>query len=233
MGQAPLTISLDTGTHSVTFKKSGYSNYTTSVRINEGQTSSLSVVLAETETGGYVSIASNPTGASVYIDGTYVGNTPASSSFGTVSHLSAGPYSTNAYHTLVLKLDGYNTYSTSFRPQEKSVVTITPTLTPAAPTTAGLHVTSVPAGASVYVDNVYYGTTPATIPGLQTGSHTVKVSALGYNDSVSTITVTAGQSVELPVTLTPTSAPPKSPAPVLGILAGLAAAGIFFAARRH
>lgn len=233
MGQTPMTMSLDTGNHSVTFKKSGYSNYSTSVRINAGQTSSISVVLSETVADGYVSIASNPTGASVYIDGSYVGNTPASSSAGTVSYLSAGPYSTNTYHTLVLKLDGYNTYSTSFKPQEKSVVTITPTLTRSAPTTANLHVTSSPAGASVYVDNVYYGTTPATIPNLQTGSHSVRVSALGYTDSVNTITVSAGQTVELPVTLVPTSAPPKSPAPVLGILAGLAAAGIFFAARRH
>ncbi|MDO5847785.1 MAG: PEGA domain-containing protein [Methanocorpusculum sp.] len=234
MGQTPMTMSLDTGTHSVTFKKSGYSNYSTSVRINAGQTSSLSAVLAETETGGYVSIASNPTGASVYIDGTYVGNTPASSSAGTTSYLSAGPYSTNTYHTLVLKLDGYNTYSTSFMPQEKSVITITPTLTRSEPTTANLHVTSSPAGASVYVDNVYYGTTPATIPNLQVGSHSVKVSALGYTDSVNTITVSAGQSVELPVTLVPTSPTPgASPAPILGILAGLAAAGIFFAARRH
>ena len=234
MGQTPMTMSLDVGTYTVTFKKSGYSNYSTSVRINAGQTSSISVVLAEAVADGYVSIASNPTGAAVYIDGSYVGNTPSSSSAGTVSYLSAGPYSTNTYHTLVLKLDGYNTYSTSFKPQEKSVVTITPTLTRSAPTTANLHVTSSPAGASVYVDNVYYGTTPATIPNLQTGSHSVRVSALGYTDSVNTITVSAGQTVELPVTLVPISPTPgTSPAPILGIIAGLAAAGIFFAARRH
>ena len=154
------------------------------------------------------------------------------STAGSISYLSAGPYSTSTYHTVVIKRDGYDTYSTSFLPQEKTTTTIYAVLTSAAPATAGLHVTSVPSGASVYVDNVYYGTTPATIPNLQAGSHTVKVSALGYNDAVNTITVTAGQSVELPVTLIPTSAP-STPAPVLGILAGLAAAGIFFAARRH
>ena len=232
MGQTPLTITTDEGVHAVRLQKTGYSTYTASVRVNAGQTSTVSAYLSETVTTGYVSITSSPSGASVYIDGAYVGTTP-SSSYGSVSYLSAGPYSTNSYHTVQIKLAGYETYSTSFKPQEKTPVVINAVLTSSGPTTAGLHVTSVPAGASVYVDNVYYGTTPATIPGLQPGSHTVKVSALGYNDSVSTISVVAGQSVELPVTLTPTSAPGKSPVPILGILAGLAAAGIFFAARRH
>lgn len=231
MGQSPITITVNEGKHEVRLQKAGYSTYTASVRVNAGQTSALSAVLSEAVTTGYVSIASSPAGAAVYIDGEYIGNTPTSSA-GSISYLSAGPYSTSTYHTVVIKRDGYDTYSTSFLPQEKTTTTIYAVLTSAAPATAGLHVTSVPSGASVYVDNVYYGTTPATIPNLQAGSHTVKVSALGYNDAVNTITVTAGQSVELPVTLIPTSAP-STPAPVLGILAGLAAAGIFFAARRH
>ena len=236
MGQTPLTITTDVGTHSVRLQKAGYSSYSTTVRVNAGQTSSLSAVLTETVTSGYVSIASSPSGASVYIDGSYVGTTPSYSS-GSISYLSAGPYTTNTSHTVTLKLTGYETYTTSFVPQEKSVTTINAVLTASqvTPTTATLTVTSSPAGASVYVDNVYYGTTPATIPNLTAGSHTVKVSALGYTDSVQTINLTAGQTVQLPVTLTPVSPTqsPGTPAPILGILAGLAAAGIFFAARRH
>lgn len=231
-GQTPITIALDSGKHNVVFRKSGYSDYSISVYINEGQTSIISATLVEKDTSGYVSIASFPGGASVYVDGAFVGNTPYSTPSST-SYLSAGPYSTNVYHSLELRLPGYNTYSTSFRPQEKSTVTVTATLSPSVPTTASLTVTSSPSGASVYVDNVYYGITPATVSNLQEGSHSVKISSLGYLDSVNTITVTAGQSVSLPVTLIPASPSPSSPAPFLGILAGLGAAAVFFAARRH
>ncbi|HJJ30647.1 MAG TPA: PEGA domain-containing protein [Methanocorpusculum sp.] len=231
-GQTPITVALDSGKHTVLFRKSGYSDYSIDVRINEGETSVISATLVEKDTSGYVSIASYPGGASVYVDGAFVGNTPYSTGSST-SYLSAGPYSTSAYHSLELRLSGYNTYSTSFKPQEKSTVTITATLTPATPTTASLTVTSSPSGASVYVDNVYYGITPVTVSSLQPGSHSVKVSSLGYLDSINTITVAAGQSVSLPVTLTPSSPSPKSPAPFLGILAGLGAAAVVFAARRH
>ncbi|HJJ46043.1 MAG TPA: PEGA domain-containing protein, partial [Methanocorpusculum sp.] len=75
--------------------------------------------------------------------------------------------------------------------------------------------------------------TPATVSNLQEGSHSVKISSLGYLDSVNTITVSAGQSVSLPVTLIPVSPSTSSPVPLLGILAGLGAAAVFFAARRH
>ncbi|HJJ38730.1 MAG TPA: PEGA domain-containing protein [Methanocorpusculum sp.] len=232
-GQTPITVALDSGTHSVLFRKSGYSDYTISVRINEGETSIITASLTQKETSGYVSIASSPGGASVYIDGNFVGNTPYSTG-STTSYLSAGPYSTSAYHSLELRLPGYNTYATSFKPLEKSTITVSATLSPATPTTASLTVTSSPSGASVYVDNVYYGISPVTVSSLQVGSHSIKVSALGYQDSVNTISVSAGQSVSLPVTLIPTSpAPVSSPAPFIGILAGLGAAALFFAARRH
>ena len=231
-GQTPITIALDSGKHNVIFRKAGYSDYSISVYINEGQTSIVSATLVEKDTSGYVSIASFPGGASVYVDGAFVGNTPYSTPSST-SYLSAGPYSTNVYHSLELRLPGYNIYSTSFRPLEKSTVTVTATLSPAVPTTASLTVTSSPSGASVYVDNVYYGLTPATVSNLQAGSHSVKISSLGYLDSVNTITVSAGQSVSLPVTLIPASPSPSSPAPFIGILAGLGAAAVFFAARRH
>ena len=231
-GQTPITIALDSGKHNVIFRKAGYSDYSISVYINEGQTSIVSATLVEKDTSGYVSIASFPGGASVYVDGAFVGITPYSTPSST-SYLSAGPYSTNVYHSLELRLPGYNIYSTSFGPLEKSTVTVTATLSPAVPTTASLTVTSSPSGASVYVDNVYYGLTPATVSNLQAGSHSVKISSLGYLDSVNTITVSAGQSVSLPVTLIPASPSPSSPAPFIGILAGLGAAAVFFAARRH
>lgn len=66
--------------------------------------------------------------------------------------------------------------------------------------TGNLYVSSNPKGANVYVDNVYKGTTPTTIS-LSTGSHDVKVTKSGYNDYISTATISSGTTTNFDVTL--------------------------------
>ena len=56
-----------------------------------------------------------------------------------------------------------------------------------------LFVSSNPSGASVYVNTVYGGTTPVTIPLLKDGPHTVLLTLTGYTDYDQTINVNAGQ----------------------------------------
>lgn len=230
IGTAPITVKASAGKHSVSMSKSGYGTFSSSVNVRAGETSTVFGVLPPSKTAGYFSIASTPTGASVYIDGEYIGKTPYSSTG--IAYLSAGPYSTSRTYNVQLQLEGYQTYTTTAVPSSDSVVIINPVLAQKQATTGSIHVTSSPAGASVTIDGIYYGTSPITVPNLAQGSHTVKVSAAGYVDSVQTINVNAGQNVEYPVTLyTPSPAP--SPAPVLGILAGLAAAGLFAVLRRR
>jgi len=48
--------------------------------------------------------------------------------------------------------------------------------------TGTLSVTSSPAGADVYLDGTYKGTTPVTITGVSTGLHLVRVTMPGYED---------------------------------------------------
>jgi hypothetical protein len=67
-----------------------------------------------------------------------------------------------------------------------------------APTAGELHITSDVAGAQVFIDRVFLGTTPVTASGVTPGSHTLNVTAQGYDGIERTITVAAG-TAELPI----------------------------------
>jgi len=69
----------------------------------------------------------------------------------------------------------------------------------------GLDVTSVPPGASVYVDGTYMAKTPIDDLTIAAGQHTLRVSLAGYNDEVRTIIITAGWGTDVHVDLTPTT----------------------------
>ncbi|OPX63265.1 MULTISPECIES: PEGA domain-containing protein [unclassified Methanoregula] len=55
-----------------------------------------------------------------------------------------------------------------------------------------LHLSSTPAGAEIYLDNEYRGTAPATISGIDPGSHTLEFRMKGYKSWKSAITVVPG-----------------------------------------
>jgi PKD repeat protein len=74
-------------------------------------------------------------------------------------------------------------------------------------TTGSLSVSSTPSGASVYIDTVYQGTTPVTIPQLAPGSHTVQLTLTGYTDYSGRVTVTAGPTSHLNIPLTQNPSP--------------------------
>ncbi len=97
-GTTPLTISLSPGTHSVRLSKSDYEDYTTSVTLNPGESKTISATL--TPTFGYLSIDSTPQGAKVYIDDSYVGDTPL-----TDYKLSTGE------HTVKVVKNGYEEFT--------------------------------------------------------------------------------------------------------------------------
>jgi len=57
-----------------------------------------------------------------------------------------------------------------------------------------IHLTSSPAGAEVYLDNQYRGTTPSLIPGVEPGTHSLEFRMKGYRNWKSDIVVPAGDS---------------------------------------
>lgn len=234
-GDTSFTLGLNPGTYQVMVKKAGYTSYSTSATIYSGSTTSVSANL-QSSADSYIQIASYPSGSAVYIDGTYVGNTQYSS-VSNPNYMHAGPFTSGTTHTLVLKLDGYTTYSSSFRLNSGETRTFSVTMTPVSPvvTTGSLYMTSDPSGADVYVDNVFRGYTPLMLNDITAGTHTILLQNVGYNDWSGTMTISAGKTVERTVDMSPSPVPTptKSPVPFMGILAGLGACGMILAARRR
>lgn len=79
-----------------------------------------------------------------------------------------------------------------------------------------MDVSSTPSGASIYVDNTYKGTTPATVTDLDTGSHKLLLKKSGYVDWAKMVKITAGSTATVDadleaVTTAPTAVPTTVP----------------------
>lgn len=91
--------------------------------------------------------------------------------------------------------------------------------------TGTLSVTTDPAGATVYVDDVMRGVSPAVIPGLASGAHTLRLEQAGYKAMAVPVTIDNGKTTEYSTALLPESG--RGRAVPLGAAAGIAAcAGI-------
>jgi len=85
-----------------------------------------------------------------------------------------------------------------------TVMTIVPA-TSSSPqqSTGNLSVSSSPMGASILIDGVYYGITPANITGIAEGNHIIRLTLSGYYDYEGTIYVVSGQTNPVFGTLPP------------------------------
>jgi hypothetical protein len=140
---------------------------------------------------GTITVTSAPSEARVLIDDVKVGISPWS---GTVA---------NGVHTVKVVKVNYNDYTTTVTVEGDKTVTVTANLVPLQQT-GSVSISSTPTGATVFFDGIFYGTTPVTAT-LSTGSHSVKVSNAGYNDYIATVSVIAGQTMPVYVTLVPGS----------------------------
>ena len=187
-GTTPQTVSnLPAGNNDLRLTYSGYNDYRDTIRIVAGQTQTTYASLQSQVTYGTLSVSSSPSNANIYLDGAYKGTTPR-----TIGGLSQGA------HTLEVTMPGYQEWANTIQIHSNQVSYVTATLaTDPQATTGSISVSSNPSYASVYVDSIYYGTTN---PGnallannIAAGSHSVKVTLSGYEDSVSTVTVNSGQ----------------------------------------
>jgi hypothetical protein len=100
------------------------------------------------------------------------------------------------------------------------------------PGTGSVSVATSPNGALIVIDGVQRGISPATIPGLSSGSHTLLVKLDGYADLSVPVSVIGGQTKDYALVLTPlagaataTPAPPGKKSPGFEALTGIAALG--------
>jgi hypothetical protein len=167
-------------------------------------------------------VTSIPSGADIYLDNAYKGFTPL-----TIDAVS------NGNHVIVLRLDRYEDSSRTLSITGTTLnvnIALNPLPTPTATSTfqptatgtvqpgqttpvplggyGGLSITTSPPGATVYIDGEVKGVTPATVPGLSEGKHSVLLVLAGYTSLNTTINVNAGKIAEYSTGL---SVPEKTP----------------------
>ncbi len=192
------------GWHNVRVTKSGYYAFSKDVQVNAGSTASVSASLSQISQRGSLSVSSTPSGAGIYVDTIYQGETNTN-----VGDLSTGT------HTVTLKKAGYQTWSRQYTVYSSQTTYLTAQLTPVSnPTTGDLEVSSAPSGAAVYVDTDYQGTTtpgsPLDVVALSPGTHTVVLKKSGYSDYTTTVNIRAGQTAQVAATLAQSGQPSKT-----------------------
>lgn len=219
-GKAPLTVTLYPGSHAFRLALAGYTDYTTTVYVNANTNQNLNAAMAPAVYGTVV-VTSLP-GAGVSVDGNAMGTIPTSGSL-------ALPGVQSGSHVFRVTSPGYNDWLSSVYILPGVVTPITATLAPPGPgpapgATGGFTIVSAPAGAEIYIDNLFEGYTPASPGNIAPGLHQVLLRYSGYVDSTTTATVNPGQVTPLAISLQPAPAPTPSPAPSAALLIGGVAA---------
>ncbi|GEM_PF-2070969 len=196
-GTTPKTLTeVSASSHTIKLTLNEYDDWTTNVNVVEGSTATVSATLIKTA----ISVSSTPSGAKIYLDGTYKGVTPF-----TITRVSAGS------HTVKLTLNEYDDWTTNVNVVEGNTATVSATLLKTT-----ISISSTPFGAKIYLDGTYKGITPLNIIQVPSGSHTIKLTLDQYDDWTTTVnaiegtttTVSANLTKKSPTqTLTPTETP--------------------------
>ena len=153
-GLFPLRIELD-----------GYQDYVDSVRVDNDETVSRNIALAE-QTGG-LRFTSQPAGADVFLDGEHVGRTPCD-----VASLSV-----NRVRQVRFDLAGYDAFALpNVRCHADSVVGVHHAFVHS---TVQTQIVTTPDGATVFVDGEPKGVTPLVVL-LTHGAHDLRLERAGY-----------------------------------------------------
>ncbi len=96
-GETPLTLEVEAGTYAIRISKADYHDYITTVTVESREIKTINAEL--TPAFGYLTIESSPSGAEVYVDGSYKGTTPIT------LELSPGG------HKVKIKKEGYEDYT--------------------------------------------------------------------------------------------------------------------------
>jgi hypothetical protein len=121
----------------------------------------------------YIQVNSVPAGAQACLDHYTCNATPTT--FTTTP---------NSYHSVTFYKDGYLSFTTQsvYASGPNVTTTLLVTLASIPAQTGSLDLDSRPTNADIWLDNLYYGTTPQIIGGLSEGTHTLVLKKAGYYD---------------------------------------------------
>lgn len=166
----PYSSNVETGSHAITIALEGYKSYTGTVNICSQKVSYVHKTLTAVPATTPTTTVTTTTTTAVSMATTTT--TPAVTTSATTAPATA------------------TTGSATPTAEPVTTSSVAGTVLPAG--SGSLSVTTAPAGAAVYIDGVQRGISPATIPGLATGSHTVLLKLDGYQDLSTPVSITAG-----------------------------------------
>ena len=186
VGKAPIRSGrLSSGVHSVKIIKDLHKEYGTSVTVTDGNVVELNPTLESNY--ATLNLKTPDVAAQIRI------NNEVKGTGSWIGHLSPG-----TYRIEVAKDRHVSSFETI---EVKAGDALTLNLPAPTPISGTLAITSLPSGASVYIDGTLVGKTPYYMPDALVGSHTVAVSKAGYSDWHGTIVIEEGKHTEEVVTL--------------------------------
>ena len=184
-GVTPAALEIMSGEHDIEVRLAGYNAWTSKVLVEADKPQQLADV-ALTQADGRVEVASNPSEASVSVDGEFRGRTPLA------IRLSPG-----RTHRVAFSKPGYESATRDLSVAADSGRKLQIDLTPQY---GEIEVTSTPP-AEVFVDGERRGSTPVTLA-LTSISHAIEVRQTGFAVERSELTPRPGYPQKLAVTLT-------------------------------
>lgn len=186
-GQTPRTLAVEPGRYRVILERDGHEPVSAEVRARRGETTQLALEM--TPILGTVELVGEPAGASVHLgepDGPLLGTIPGD--------IDLPPGS----HTLVVTHEGFQAtpIDVTVRPRERIRRSIALELE-----TGSVLVEAQERGALIEVDGVAMGFTPAVLPHVPAGSHTIRISRPGFRPFEERIEVRPNQQTSVTVRL--------------------------------
>lgn len=169
VGNSPIKKRVFIGMHRIKAIKYGYGVMSDDVRVERGKTIAITRRLPAL-------IQSNPSGAAVYIDGEYKGETPLSFEF------------EPGYHRVMLKKMHYIDVVKIFRVAEAPMKPMPVFHLTKAEILYPVSITSKPREAKIYIDREWRGVTPKKLQ-LPRGHYFIRLSKDGYQDIIDEFTV--------------------------------------------
>ncbi|MCX6151851.1 MAG: PEGA domain-containing protein [Ignavibacteriales bacterium] len=136
---------------------------------------------------GKIFVNSDPLGAEILLNDSTTGKVTPD----TLNYLIEGNYK------VTLKLQGQHDFSRFVDVNRNKITNIYFNFLP-----SSIYVTSIPAGAQIWINNQNKGNTPDSVVSLTAGSYQVTLKLDGYKDTIVSVTVIAGQKATKNVVLT-------------------------------
>lgn len=180
---------LTPGTYSIRLSLTGYLDSTIQVMVLDGRTTDTLIALRAIPAGN-IFVSSAPVGAAIFLNNANTGKVTPDS----IKNLTPGDY------TIKLTRNGYldSTFQITVLDGQTSSASINLRAIPA----GNIFVSSIPSGATVFLDNNNTGKlTPDSLKNLTPGTYSIKLTLTGYLDSTFQIAVLDGQTSSATITL--------------------------------